>query len=165
MVLAGGCTALAPRYAYVDSVASRAASGMTRYVLLAQPRGYARGQDLPGYVRHRHERFVEQAHALLQAAGYQPVSSADAAQLVIALDYGVEIVRGPVRTERTSSVQLVAFDWHAVRDDDERNAIWRTHAYMAGSSGGLGRVVPDLLNALAPYVGTNTEGAVEITLD
>ena len=34
-----------------------------------------------------------------------------------------------------------------------------------GSSGGLGRIVPELLEALGPYAGRNTGGTVEIVLD
>ncbi len=165
LFLVSGCTGLETRYAYVDSVASRSAEGMQRYVLLGRPRGYGSAEEAPAYIRKRHEEFVDLVHQLLLQAGYQRVESADDAELVIAFDYGVDVAMEQTRTERTSTVELVAFDWIAVRDSDERNAIWRTYAYMDGSSGGLGRVVPELLEALGPYAGRNTGGAVEIVLD
>jgi hypothetical protein len=165
LLLVSGCAGLEPRYAYVDSVASRSAEGMHRYLLLARPRGYGSAEEAPAYVRKRHEEFVNLAHQVLRQAGYQRVESADDAELVIGFDYGVEVTMGQVRSERTSTVEMVAFDWIAVRDSDERNAIWRTYAYMDGSSGGLGRVVPELLEALGPYAGRNTGGTVEIVLD
>lgn len=165
IVLGSGCAGLEPRYAYVDSVTSRSAEGMSRYVLLARPRGYASAEEAPAYTRKRHETFVELTHEVLQGAGFERVGSPDEAELVIALDYGVDVTLEQVRTTRTSTVELVAFDWEAVRDSDERNAVWRTYAYMDGSSGGLGRVVPELLEALGPYAGRNTDGAVEIVLD
>ena len=160
-----GCAALEPDYVYVDSVASGSAAAMTRYVLLAQAPGAGAGQDVSAYVRRRHEGFVELTHDVLRSAGFVRVDSPDEAELVVALEYGVEVVAGPPRTERTSSVKLVGFDWKAVRDADHRNAVWRTHAYMDGSSGGLSHVVPQLLEAMRPHVGTNTEGVVEVDLD
>jgi hypothetical protein len=159
-----GCTGMQPRYAYVDSVASQSAEQMGRYVLLAEPRGYDDPRALPGYERKRHEKFVVLTHDVLRSAGFQKVESPDEAELVIVLDYGVEADTGAVHAQRTSSVKLIAFDWMAVRDADRRNALWRTHAWMDGSSGGLGRVVPELLEALRPYVGTRTDGAVEVIL-
>lgn len=165
LLLVSGCAGRETRYAYVDSVASRSAEGMYRYVLLARPPGYGSADEAPAYTRKRHEKFVGLAHQVLQQAGYQRMESADDAELVIAFDYRVEVTMIQVRSERTSTVELVAFDWIAVRDSDERNAIWRTYAHMDGSSGGLGRVVPELLEALGPHVGQSTGGAVEIVLD
>jgi hypothetical protein len=138
---------------------------MHRYVLLAKPRGYDDLRAMPGYERKRHEKFVALTHDVLRSAGCQKVESPDEAELVVVLDYGVEVDDGAIHAERTSSVKLIAFDWMAVRDTDRHNALWRTHAWMDGSSGGLGRVVPELLEALRPYVGTRTDGAVEVILD
>lgn len=160
-----GCAAIEPEYVYVDSVASDSAASLNRYVLLAQLPGAGAGQDVSAYVRRRHEKFVALTHEVLRSAGYVRVQSPDEAELVVALQYGVEVAAGPNRTERTSSVKLVGFDWKAVRDADHRNAIWRTHAYMDGSSGGLSHVVPQLLEAMRPYVGTNTDGVMELVLD
>lgn len=164
-VLTAGCKALEPEYAYVDSMASRSAAGLTRYVLLSSPKHYRDGGSLPGYVRKRHEGFVEMAHEVLGSAGFEHVESPEDAEVVVVLDYGIEVAVVSVRTERTSYVQLAAYDWEAVRDADRRNAIWRTRAYMDGSSGGLGRVVPILLEAMRPYVGTRTDGAMEAVVE
>ena len=167
-VISVGCAVVEPSYAYVDSVAAGSAAGMKKYYLLAEPRRYYgvidSGNDT-AYGRRRHEKFVELTDRILQEQGFEKVDSPQSAEIIIVLEYGIEVMRVGNRTERTSTVQLTAFDWEAVRESDQRNAIWRTHAYKDGSSGGLSRVIPMLLEAAQPYVGTSTEGAAEVLLD
>ncbi len=161
------CAAVAPRYVYVDSVAAHSSEGMQDYYLLAQfrRRGAPGGAEVgSAYERKRHEKFVAQLVDALDSAGFVRKETPDQAELIISLQYGVEVVPGGVRAERTSSLQVVAFDWQAVSEQDHRNAIWRTNAWMDGSSGGLSRVIPILIDAARPYLGTNTDGTMEVVV-
>jgi hypothetical protein len=163
-----GCAVVEPTYVYVDSVASGSAADLKKYYLLAEPRPYYgvidSGNDT-AYGRRRHQKFVVQTDQILQAQGFEKVDSPEQAELIVVLEYGVEVMRVGAHTERTSTVQINAFDWEAVRDTDRRNALWRTHAYMDGSSGGLSRVIPTLLEAAQPYVGTSTDGVAEVLVE
>jgi hypothetical protein len=161
------CAALGPKYVRVDSVAASGAEAMKDYYLLSEFRqrnGDSRMGGGSSYEKARDAKFLALTREVLQSAGFNAVDSPDEAQLVVLLQYGIDIAftPGQLRKERTSMVEIVAFDWAAVRDLDHRNAIWHTSAYMEGSSGGLGRVVPILIEAAGPYLGTNTDGAVEI---
>jgi len=166
-VLCVGCAAVESQYVYVDSIAAPGSGDMKDYYLLAEFRrrtGVAGMEAGSSYERNRHRKFVALTHEALQAAGFRPVDTPDQAQLIISLNYAIDITRGQVRSERTSSVRIVAFDWAAVRDLDHRNAIWHTDAWMDNSSGGFGRVVPILIEAARPYLGKNTGGTVEVIL-
>ena len=105
------------------------------------------------------------ADEALQAAGYRKVTTPDEADIVVGFSYGVEVERVGALERRTSHIELAAFDWDEVRDDGDRNAIWRTQAYMDGSHGGLGRVVPMLVEASTPWLGKSTGGIVEVEFD
>jgi hypothetical protein len=163
-----GCAVGQPTYIYVDSVAAGSAAGMNKYYLLAEARPFYgvidSGNDT-AYGRRRHEKFVVLTDRILQAQGFEKLDSPESAELIVMLEYGVEVMRTGNRTERTSTVQITAFDWEAVRDTDRRNALWRTHAYMDGSSGGLSHVIPMLLEAAQPYVGTSTDGVAEVIVN
>jgi len=166
-ILLAGCSALGPKYVYVDSIAGRDTGDLTSYYLLSELKRRSRlaGTELgSAYARKRDARFMDLTDKALRSAGFTPVSSPDDAQLVILVNYGIDISPGGLNEERTSSVQIVAFDWAAVRDMDQRNAVWRTSAWMEGSSGGLGRVVPVLIDAAGHYFGSNTGGTVEVAV-
>jgi len=161
------CAAIAPQYVYVDSVAAHSSEGMKNYYLLAEfrRRGSPGGADVgSSYERKRHEKFVTQLVDALAADGFNRKDTPDQAELIISLQYGVEVVPGGVRADRTSSLQVVAFDWEAVSEQDHRNAVWRTNAWMDGSSGGLSRVIPILIEAARPFLGTNTDGTMEVAV-
>lgn len=167
VILIAGCSALGPTYVYVDSIAARDVDGLTDYYLLSELRRQSRvaGREIgSAYARKRDEKFMALMDTALQSAGFSPVNSPDQAQLVILLNYGVDVASGRLKSDRTSAVQIAAFDWAAVKDLDQRNAIWRTSAWMEGSSGGLGRVVPMLIEAVEPYLGKNTRGTVEVAV-
>lgn len=167
VVVLAGCSALGPTYVYVDSIAARDTGDLTDYYLLSELRRRSRvaGRELDSaYARKRDAKFIELTDKALQSAGFRPVDSPDEAQLVILLNYAIDVSPRGLNKERTSTVQIVAFDWAAVRDMDQRNAVWRTSAWMEGGSGGLGRVVPILIEAAGPYLGTSTRGTVEVTV-
>jgi len=166
-ILLAGCSALGPKYVYVDSIAARETGDLTSYYLLSElkRRSQLAGRELgSAYARKRDAKFIDLTDKALRSAGFTPVNSPDDAQLVILVNYAIDVSPGGLNEERTSTVQIVAFDWAAVRDLDQRNAIWRTSAWMEGGSGGLGRVVPVLIDAAGPYFGRNTGGTVEVAV-
>ena len=154
-VLPIGCALVEPSYVYVDAIASDHAGRQETYFLFSG-RPDLTTEDL---------QLRRYADAALGAAGLRKVEFVDEADVVVGFTYGVESVREGNVTRRTSHVELAAFDWDEVRDQGDRNAIWRTHAYMDGSHGGLGRVVPMLVEACAPWLGKSTGGIVEVEFD
>jgi len=152
----------------VDSIAAPESADLKDYYLLSEyrqrSRGLAEREAGSAYARNRHRKFIEQVNEALQSQGFRQVDVPDKAQLIVTLQYGIDVQRGKVNSERTSSVRIVAFDWAAVRDLDHRNAIWHTSAWMDNSSGGLGHVVPILIEAAGPYLGSNTRGTVEVVV-
>ena len=154
----GGCALFEPSYVYVDSIASAHAGPQETYFLFSGRPGLTT-EDL------QFRKYSRHADDALQNAGYRKVTAADAADVVVGFSYGVSAVREGNVIRRTSHVEIAAFDWDEVRDDGDRNAIWRTQAYMDGSHGGLSRVVPMLVEASAPWLGKSTDGIVEVEFD
>jgi hypothetical protein len=157
-LLASACALVEPSYVYVDGIAAPSAEPQETYFLFSGRRGLHH-QDL------HFRRYAVHADEALQTAGYRKVETPDEADIVVGFSYGVEIERVGTLERRTSHVELAAFDWDEVRDDGDRNAIWRTQAYMDGSHGGLGRVVPMLVEASTPWLGKSTGGIVEVEFD
>lgn len=153
-----GCALVEPSYVYVDAIASDHAGRQETYFLFSGRPGLTT-EDL------QFRRYAGYADAALGAAGLRKVEAVDEADIVVGFTYGVESVSEGIVTRRTSHVELAAFDWDEVRDHGDRNAIWRTQAYMDGSHGGLGRVVPMLVEASAPWLGKSTGGIVEVEFD
>jgi hypothetical protein len=157
-VVPTGCALVEPTYVYVDAIASDHAGPQETYFLFSGRPGLTT-EDL------QFRRLARHADEALGAAGLRKVESADEADVVVGFTYGVESVREGNVIRRTSHVELTAFDWDEVRDQGDRNAIWRTQAYMDGSHGGLGRVVPMMVEACAPWLGRSTGGIVEVEFD
>jgi hypothetical protein len=157
-LLVSACALVEPVYVYVDGIAAPSAEPQETYFLFSGRRGLHH-EDL------QFRRYAVHADEALQAAGYRKVTTPDEADIVVGFSYGVEVERVGALERRTSHIELAAFDWDEVRDDGDRNAIWRTQAYMDGSHGGLGRVVPMLVEASTPWLGKSTGGIVEVEFD
>lgn len=157
-VAAAACALVEPSYVFVDAIASEHAGPQETYFLFSGRPGLATDD-------RQFQRYAELAHEALQSAGLREAATPDEADVVVGFVYGVDAVREGNVIRRTSHVELAAFDWDRVRDEGTRNAIWRTQAYMDGSHGGLGRVVPMLLQACAPWIGKSTGGIVEVRFD
>ncbi len=167
-VCAAGCAGIGQTYVYVDSIAAPGSENLKDYYLLSEYRrrsgGVADVEAGSAYAQNRHRKFIGLVNEALQSQGYTQVDVPDKAQLIVTLQYGIDVRRGKVNSQRTSSVRIVAFDWAAVRDLDHRNAVWHTSAWMDNSSGGLGRVVPIMIGAAGRYLGSNTRGTVEVAV-
>ena len=157
-LLISACALVEPSYVYVDGIAAASDETQETYFLFSGRRGLNH-EDL------QFRRYSVHADEALQAAGYRKVATPDEADIVVGFSYGVEVERVGTLQRRTSHIELAAFDWDEVRDDGDRNAIWRTQAYMDGSHGGLGRVVPMLVEASTPWLGKSTGGIVEVVFD
>ena len=158
LLLLTGCVYFEPNYVYVDAIAAeRPQHEETYYLFSGMP--WLREEDL------QFKKYASFAHDALGDAGFSRVESPDVADLVVGYSYGVSSVREGNAIRRTSHVELAAFDWEDVRDHGDRNAIWRTQAYMDGSHGGLGRVLPMLLEASTPWLGENSGDIIEVVFD
>ena len=157
-IFPAACALVEPAYVYVDSIASDHAGPQESYFLFSGRPGLATDN-------RQFRRYSDSADEALQAAGLRKVDAVGEADMVVGFVYGVEAVRDGNVTRRTSFVEFAAFDWNEVRDHGDRNAIWRTRAYMDGSHGGLSRVVPMLVEACTPWLGKSTGGIVEVEFD
>ena len=158
LLLVAGCALTEPTYIYVDSIASPGSEELKSYYLFSGRRGLSEKDA-------HYRRFSRITHDILQSRGYTRAEGPDRSEVVIALTYGVDRKRVQNHIERTSFVELAAFEWDAISKSDERNAIWRTRIYKDGSSGGLSHVIPQLLEAGGPYIGTSTGDLIEVVLD
>ena len=157
-IAATACALVEPSYVFVDAIASEHAGPQETYFLFSGRPGLTTDD-------RQFQRYAVLADEALQSAGLSKAATPDEADVVVGFVYGVDAVREGNVIRRTSHVELAAFDWDRVRDDGTRNAIWRTQAYMDGSHGGLGRVVPMLLQACAPWIAKSTGGIVEVQFD
>jgi len=152
------CALMDPVYIFVDSVASPRAEDLRTYHLVSGRRGVTKKdplyRELSGY-----------AHRALQEAGFQPAASVNAAEIIVALTYGLERQRDGNRVQTSSFVKLTGFDWFAVRETGARNALWTTQAYRFGAAGGIDRSVPKLLRYAAPHIATTTGDIIEIQIN
>jgi hypothetical protein len=158
MLAGAACALVEPEYVYVDAIAAPFSGPQETYFLFSGRPGLTH-EDLQF---RRYARYAEEA---LEKAGYVKAPVPDEADIVVGFSYGVSAERQGGLLKRTSHVELAAFDWSEVRDSGDRNAIWRTQAYMDGSHGGLGRVVPMLVEASTPWLGKSTGGIVEVAFE
>jgi len=158
VMIVTACAIMDPVYIFVDSVASPKAADLRTYHLVSGRRGITKKnplyRELSGY-----------AHRALQEAGFQPAASVDAAEVIVALTYGLERQRDGNRIQTSSFVKLTGFDWFAVRETGARNALWTTQAYRFGAAGGIDQAVPKLLRYAAPHIGTTTGDIIEIQIN
>lgn len=158
VMLTAGCELVGPHYVYVDSIASTQLPDLKSYFLFSGRRSLTTKNA-------QYRRLSELAHETLASAGFQQAGSLEEADIVIAFTYGVDRVRRGNQIERTAFVEFSAYDWIAVNESDDRNAIWRTNIYQEGSSGGLDIVVPRLIRAATPYIGTRTGDVIEVVVE
>jgi hypothetical protein len=153
-----GCAVTGPVYVYVDSVAGPEASELRAYHLVSGRRGLTNKdpiyRELAGY-----------AHNALQQAGFSRAETVDAAEVIVALTYGMNRERDGNLIQSSSFVKLTGFDWVAVKTTGARNAIWTTQAYRYGPTGGLDQTAPKLLRLAAPHIATTTGDIVEIQIN
>lgn len=158
-LIAAGCSTLQPAAVYVDAVAASSATDKKDYYLYSPEAGPT------AYSRRQHEKFAGLIDEELQSAGFIKKLSPEEAQVVVVFNYGVGRERVGNMLRRTSYVEIAGFDWIAVREEGAKNAIWRTHMYIEGSDGGLGRNVPLLIGVAGPYLATTASDVVEFAED
>ena len=67
-------------------------------------------------------------------------------------------------TTYTRFLVLDAYDVESYIRDQKMNQVWKTSVTSTGSSGDLRLVMPYMVAALQPYVGTNTGRKVDVTV-
>lgn len=65
----------------------------------------------------------------------------------------------------TRHLSLVAFDFGAYKKDKVLKELWKTSAISTGMSGDLRQVMPLMVTAIAPYIGSNTGQMVKVAYE
>lgn len=186
LIVVAGCSLSRGVDVRVDAIAAAGdRPAAKRYVLVPAADGVA-ADDL------QFREFAGYVDRALAGVGYQPVAAGTAPDVVIALAYGVGEPQekifsysipewgpwrarapypyGNVPTYRTevdsytTFARSLALTASAARDGRPGEQLWRAIAVSRGASEDLRRLFPVLLAALAPYLGRDTAGQVEVTV-
>ena len=178
LLLAGGC---APYYAVsVDAISDPGGARPDSYVLKPGSAGLLAG-DL------QFKWVAGSLHQALARKGFRRVRDPNRARLVITLAYEISDpeIYTQVHTQRWYNPARRRYDYETYTTHHQyytrhlvvaayparqyrrgaREQLWRVSALSQGATANARRIFPGMIAALEPYIGTTTDGVVEVVVE